>query len=203
MLHHTATDLPVPRSPMMRTPPMLGSITFSMSASFISSCSATFTKGSEGIRDALPFTSATAATAQTNCDDPLRCLDDLERSGHMILTHFCSLLEGRCWARRVCEASGICILPLQDAMPSCNVFILIQTANQRFQGSLAKLHRRMRNIECGLLLSADRAICHVCAHHHAMRSTVIRGYSLGRAQTLCPDVSDRCSSVCSCGRLWL
>lgn len=202
MLHHTATDLPVPRSPMMRTPPMLGSMTFNMSASFMSSCSATFTKGREGIRDALPFTSAAAATAQTNCDDPLRCLDDLERSGHMILTHFCSLLEGRCWARRVCEASGICVLPLQDAMPSCNVFILRQFTNQRFPCSLANSHRRMRKLECGLLLSADRAICHVYANRHAMRSTVTRGCSLGKVQTLRSDVSEGCSSVNSCGQSW-
>ena len=189
MLHHTATDLPVPRSPMMRTPPMLGSMTFSMSASFISSCSATFTKGREGIRDALPFTSAAADTAQTDCDDPLRCLDDLERSGHMILTHFCSLLDGRCWVRTVCEASGICVLPLQDAMPSCNVFILTQFADQRFPCSISNLHHRMRKLECGLLLSADRAICHVYAYRHAMRSTIIRVYSLRKVQTLCPDVS--------------
>jgi len=38
-------DLPVPRSPMIITPPMRGSITLSSRASFISSCPTIAVKG--------------------------------------------------------------------------------------------------------------------------------------------------------------
>jgi hypothetical protein len=41
-------DLPVPRSPMIMTPPILGSITFNISASFISSCPTIALKGNTG-----------------------------------------------------------------------------------------------------------------------------------------------------------
>ena len=41
-------DLPVPRSPMTMTPPILGSITFRMSASFISSWPTMAVKGKTG-----------------------------------------------------------------------------------------------------------------------------------------------------------
>ncbi len=103
---------------------MLGSMTFSMSANFISSCSATFTKGREGILDALPLTSANAATARTNCAEPLLLPDFVQSSGCCILTLFCSRLEGRCRAKKEGEASANCVLPLQDAMLSRNVCIL-------------------------------------------------------------------------------
>lgn len=46
---HTATDLPVPLSPMISTPPMAGSTTFNRSASFISSCPAKRTNGNAGV----------------------------------------------------------------------------------------------------------------------------------------------------------
>lgn len=44
----TITDLAVPRSPMIKTPPMLGSTTLSINASFMSSCPAILTKGNAG-----------------------------------------------------------------------------------------------------------------------------------------------------------
>ena len=56
----TATDLPVPRSPMMRTPPMDGSMTLSSSASFISSCPASRTNGNAAVRRAR-FTAGTTS----------------------------------------------------------------------------------------------------------------------------------------------
>ena len=109
---------------MIRTPPMLGSMTFSMSANFMSSCSATFTNGREGILDALPLTSANAATAETISAKPLLRPRFAQSSRCTILTHFCSLLEGRCRARKECEASVVCVLPLQDAMLSRKVCIV-------------------------------------------------------------------------------
>ena len=45
----TATLLPVPRSPMMRTPPMRESTTLSMSASFMSSWPTILTNGKPSI----------------------------------------------------------------------------------------------------------------------------------------------------------
>ena len=60
----TATDFPVPRSPMMSTPPIAGSTTFSMSASFISSWAAIFTNGSSGARVAVSAAALTAAAAR-------------------------------------------------------------------------------------------------------------------------------------------
>ncbi len=60
----TATDFPVPRSPMMSTPPMEGSMTFSSSASFISSCPANRTKGNAAVRRAR-FTAGTASAGET------------------------------------------------------------------------------------------------------------------------------------------
>ena len=44
----TVVDLPVPRSPMTITPPILGSMTLSNRASFISSCPITAVKGNTG-----------------------------------------------------------------------------------------------------------------------------------------------------------
>ncbi|KAG0486458.1 hypothetical protein HPP92_008553 [Vanilla planifolia] len=41
----TAVDLPVPRSPIIITPPIFGSMTFSMRHSFISSCPTMAEKG--------------------------------------------------------------------------------------------------------------------------------------------------------------
>jgi len=72
---HTATDLPVPRSPMMSTPPTVGSITLSISASFMSSWSARRTNGSAGIL--LPFAAAgrcaTAVLARVTAAPRRRC----------------------------------------------------------------------------------------------------------------------------------
>mmetsp|Transcript_16060 Transcript_16060/g.39982 ORF Transcript_16060/g.39982 Transcript_16060/m.39982 type:complete len:226 (-) Transcript_16060:121-798(-) len=62
----TATDLPVPRSPITSTPPMLGSTTFSSSASFISSCPAILTNGKDGIFEALATEPATAFVFTTS-----------------------------------------------------------------------------------------------------------------------------------------
>ena len=63
----TATDLPVPLSPMMSTPPILGSITFSKIASFISSCPAILTKGRVGILSTAFARSATTAATAWHC----------------------------------------------------------------------------------------------------------------------------------------
>jgi hypothetical protein len=59
----TATDLPVPRSPMIRTPPMLESTTLSSSASFMSSWPAMRTKGKAGFFLDLSETTIGAAAA--------------------------------------------------------------------------------------------------------------------------------------------
>ena len=58
----TATDLPVPRSPMMRTPPMFGSMTFKIKACFISSCPAILVKGKGGRFTVVAGACAPAAT---------------------------------------------------------------------------------------------------------------------------------------------
>lgn len=63
----TQTDFPVPLSPIIKTPPMPGSITFNNKASFISSCPATFTKGKEGILAAFKG-GASKAVAMHICD---------------------------------------------------------------------------------------------------------------------------------------
>ena len=59
----TATDLPVPRSPIMRTPPMEGSMTLSSSASFISFCPASRTNGNAAVRRARLTAGTTSAGA--------------------------------------------------------------------------------------------------------------------------------------------
>lgn len=57
--------LAVPRSPMMSTPPMAGSTTFSSSASFMSSCPAMHVKGNAGFfRVAASAAGAAAAAAE-------------------------------------------------------------------------------------------------------------------------------------------
>ena len=63
----TATDLPVPLSPMMSTPPILGSITFSKMASFMSSWPAILTKGRVGILSTAFARSATTAATAWHC----------------------------------------------------------------------------------------------------------------------------------------
>ena len=69
----TATDLPVPLSPMMRTPPMVGSMTFNMRANFMSSWSAILTNGSAGSFTAGATLSSVAAAAQTLSDASRLC----------------------------------------------------------------------------------------------------------------------------------
>jgi len=64
LLSRTATDFPVPRSPMMSTPPMEGSMTFSSNASFISSWPANRTKGNAAVRRAR-FTAGTSSAGET------------------------------------------------------------------------------------------------------------------------------------------
>ena len=59
-LKRTATDFPQPRSPMMRHPPMAGSITQSISASLSSSWPAICVKGNGGLRAVANRPSATA-----------------------------------------------------------------------------------------------------------------------------------------------
>jgi hypothetical protein len=63
-LPRTATDLAVPRSPMMSTPPMLGSTTLSSSASFISSWPAILVKGKAGFFAALAAVTVAARTTR-------------------------------------------------------------------------------------------------------------------------------------------
>lgn len=64
----TAVDLAVPRSPMMSTPPMLGSTTVSSSASFISSWPAILVNGKVGFLVVLG--AAVAASALTTTTLP-------------------------------------------------------------------------------------------------------------------------------------
>lgn len=65
----THTDLAVPRSPIIRTPPMLRSMTLRSSASFIWSCPTIFVNGKAGFRCAFWLTEIStglSAAEQTN-----------------------------------------------------------------------------------------------------------------------------------------
>lgn len=118
----TATLLPVPRSPMISTPPMVGSTTLSSSASFMSSCPASRVKGKAG--RFLALSCAGAATADTSSRRPRCCCAG---PGCRRATAAANL-QGRVWQA---GRAGASTAGVQAAARVCMVQGCVQEARQR------------------------------------------------------------------------